>query len=157
MPRAFRSEQWSLSHLTTEIVTLSSTGKIGVTVKSVSVKGTGFSLSPVTLPVTLNPGQTLLLTLIFDPTSAGSNTGTLTIASDSSTNPTIALPLSGTGSPHKVELDWNSPNQPSDPISNYKVYRAQSGSSSFAKLATVGQTTYTDTAVQSGQHDRLLR
>jgi hypothetical protein len=140
-----------VNHATTQVVTLTSTGKAAVTVKSISVKGTGFSLSPVSVPATLNPGQTLLLTLTFDPTTTGSQTGQLTITSDSSTNSTVTIALSGSSNPHQVELSWNAPSVSSTPISQYRVYRANGGTGSFAKLSTVAQTTYTDTSVQSGQ------
>jgi hypothetical protein len=139
-----------VNHATTQIVTLSSIGKAAVTVKSISVKGAGFSLSPVNLPATLNPGQTLLLTLTFNPTTTGSETGQLTITSDSSTNSTVTIALSGTSNPHQVELNWNAPSGSSTSISQYKVYRANSGTGSFAKLSVVAQTTYTDTSVKSG-------
>jgi hypothetical protein len=140
-----------VNHATTQIVTLTSIGKAAVTVKSISVNGTGFSLSPVSLPATLNPGQTLLLTLTFGATTLGSHTGQLTITSDSSPASTVTIALSGTSNPHQVELSWNAPSASSAPIAQYKVYRANSGTGSFAKLSTVAQTTYTDTSVKSGQ------
>jgi hypothetical protein len=140
----------ALNQLTTEVVTLTSVGKAAVTVKSLSVSGTGFSLSPVSLPATLNPGQTLLLTLVYKATTTGSQTGQLTIISNSSTSPTLTVRLSATSTPHHVELNWNAPADPSQPVSGYKVYRAIGGTGSFAKIAVTGQTTYTDTNVQSG-------
>ena len=140
----------ALNQLTTEIVTLSSVGKAAVTVKSVSISGTGFTLSSVNLPATLNPGQTLLLTLVYKATTSGSQKGLLTITSNSSTNPTLTVNLAATSSPHQVELSWNAPADSSKPVSNYKVYRAAGGSGSFAKIGVTGQTTYTDTNVQSG-------
>lgn len=134
----------------TQVVTLTSIGKATVTVKSVSLSGTGFSLSPVGLPASLKPGQTLLLTLIFKPATTGSQNGLLTITSDSSTNPTIKIALVGTGNPHQVELGWNPPVDSPEPVSQYKVYRANGGSGAFHNLASTGQTNYTDTNVQSG-------
>jgi fibronectin type 3 domain-containing protein len=60
--------------------------------------------------------------------------------------------LSGTGNPHEVNLSWIAPTGSSDPISGYNVYRAPSGSTSFAMLNSVSsQTAYTDAGVQSGQ------
>jgi len=137
-----------LNHATTQVVTLTSVGSSAVTVKSASVQGAGFTLSFVNLPATLNPGQTLLLTLIFDPTKTGSATGQLTIASDASTNSTVTINLTGTSTPHKVELNWNAS---TTGVSQYKVYRATGGTGSFKNLASTGQTTYSDTTVQSGQ------
>ena len=138
-----------LNQATTQIVTLTSVGQAAVTVKSISISGTGFSLSSVSLPATLNPGQKLLLTLAYETTVAGSQKGTLTINSNSSTNPTLTINLSATTSGHKVELDWNPPAASSNPVSSYRIYRAN-GTASFTKIAATGQTTYTDTAVQSG-------
>ena len=140
-----------VNHATTQTVTLTSTGKAAVTVNSISVTGTGFSLSPVSVPATLNPGQTLLVTLTFDPTTTGSKTGQLTITSNSSTNSTVTIALSGTSNPHQVELSWSAPSVSSTPISQYRVYRATGGTASFARLSTVAQTTYTDASVQSGK------
>jgi hypothetical protein len=137
-----------LNHQTVQVVTLTSVGSSAVTVKSVSVQGAGFTLSSVSLPATLNPGQTLLLTLIFDPTKTGSATGQLKIASNSSTNSNVTLNLTGTATPHKVELNWN---PPTTSVSQYKVYRATGGTGSFKNLGVTGQTTYSDTTVQSGQ------
>jgi len=138
-----------LNQITTEVVVLKSVGKAPVTVQSLSVSGSGFSLSSVSLPATLNPGQTLLLTLAYKATSNGSQKGQLTIVSNSSTNPTLTINLSAASTPHQVELTWNAPAD-SSAVSNYKVYRALSGTGSFARVAVTGQTTYTDTAVQSG-------
>jgi len=139
-----------LNQATTQIVTLSSVGKAAVTVKSVSVSGTGFSLSSVSLPATLNPGQTLVLTLVYKASITGSQTGLLTINSDSSTSPTLTVNLNATTGGHRVELSWNPPAASSDPVSNYKIYRQTGSNGSFTKLATTAQPTYTDTTVQSG-------
>lgn len=139
-----------LSQATTQIVTLTSVGKAAVTVKSISLSGTGFSLSSASLPATLNPGQTLVLTLLYTATATSSQKGLLIINSNSSTNPTLTLDLNATTSGHKVELSWNPPSDSSKPAANYKVYRATGTSSTFAKLATTGQLSYTDTNVQSG-------
>ena len=139
-----------LNQATTQIVTLSSVGKAAVTVKSISISGTGFSLSSVSLPATLNPGQTLVLTLVYKASAAGSQTGLLTINSNSSTNPTLTVNLNATTGGHRVELSWSPPNSSSDPVSNYKIYRETGSSGGFAKVATTAQPTYTDTNVQSG-------
>lgn len=139
-----------LNQATTQVVTLSSVGKAAVTVKSISVSGSGFSLSSVNLPATLNPGQTLVLTLVYKASVTGSQTGLLTITSDSSTNPTQTIQLNATAGGHRVELSWNPPASSSNPVSNYKVYRETGSNGGFAKVAATAQSTYTDTSVQSG-------
>jgi hypothetical protein len=122
-------------------------------VNSASVTGNGFSVSGSSFPVTLNPGQTLTLNVLFTPTAAGSFTGQLTITSNSSSNPTATFALSGTGTSHEVDLSWNAPASSSDPVAGYNVYRAPGGTTSYQRLnsSPVGSTNYTDYAVTGGQ------
>ncbi|MGB6723830.1 MAG: choice-of-anchor D domain-containing protein, partial [Terracidiphilus sp.] len=89
----------AVNSATTQSLTLSSTGTASVTINSATLTGTGFSISGATFPLTLNPNETATLTVQFDPTTAGAATGSLTISSNSSTNGTAAVTLSGTGMP----------------------------------------------------------
>ena len=136
----------------TQAVTLTSSGTAAVTVNSAAALGTGFSVSGSSFPVTLNPGQMLNLSVQFAPTKAGSVTGQLAIASNSSTNPTANVALSGAGSPHQVDLSWDAPSSSPDPIAGYNVYRA-AGSSAYqiVNSSPVSPTAYTDSTVTSGQ------
>ena len=68
-----------------------------MTINSATLTGTGFTMSGATFPVTLNPTQSVTLNVQFDPTAAGAVTGQLTIQSNSSTNGTAVIGLSGTG------------------------------------------------------------
>jgi fibronectin type 3 domain-containing protein len=90
----------------------------------------------------------------FEPTSTGAATGQLTIKSNSTTNSTAAIALTGTGTAasYSVDLGWDAPVDSAVPIAGYNVYRAVSGSSSYALLNTAldTQTTYVDSAVQTG-------
>ncbi|MBS1806520.1 MAG: choice-of-anchor D domain-containing protein [Acidobacteria bacterium] len=143
-----------LNQTTTQLVTLSSVGKAAVTVQSVAISGTGFSLSPVSLPTTLNPGQALVLTLVYKASITGSQKGLLTITSNSSTNPSLTINLAASTSGHRVELSWNAPASSSVPLSSYSVYRASGSSGSFAKIGSSGQPSYTDSGVQPGSSYR---
>jgi fibronectin type 3 domain-containing protein len=142
---------------------LTSSGTATLTVNSISVSGSGFSLTPIALPLNLNPGQSASITLTFDPTTTGSMTGQLAISSNSSTNPSLAIPLSGTAtSPtsYQVNLTWQAPTSTTDPVSGYHVYRAASGTTSYALLnsALNTPTTYTDSSVQSGSsYDYMVK
>jgi fibronectin type 3 domain-containing protein len=90
----------------------------------------------------------------FDPTSTGAATGQLTIQSNSSTNATVIVGLSGTGesASHQVTLTWAAPNGSSDPVAGYNVYRSTGGSSAYTLLnpSVDTQTSYLDTNVQTG-------
>ena len=76
--------------------TITNTGGSSVTISQVGVSGAGFSLSGITAPVTLTGGQSASFTVTFTPVSAGSVNGNVTIISNAS-NPTLNIPLSGTG------------------------------------------------------------
>ena len=129
-------------------VTLTSTGTSAVTVNSASVAGTGFSLSGLSLPVTLNAGQSTTLQVLFDPKTVGNFSGQLTVNSSASTK---TIPLTGVGASHQVELSWNAPSSTSS-IVGYNVYRSPSSTSSYARLNGSAEptTSYTDGTVQSG-------
>ncbi len=78
-------------------VTLSSTGTAPLIINSATLRGAGFTMSGSTFPITLNPNQSATLNVRFDPTAAGAVMGQLTIQSNSSTNGTAVVNLSGTG------------------------------------------------------------
>jgi hypothetical protein len=81
----------------TQAVTLTSAGTVPVTISGATLTGAGFAVSGTEFPATLNPGQAATLNIEFDPTAAGTATGQLTIASNSSTNGTAVIALTGTG------------------------------------------------------------
>ena len=79
----------------TQSVTLTSTGTEPVTVNAVALTGAGFTLSAPTFPLTLSPSQTATLSVRFLPSAAGVATGQITVSSNSSTNGTTVISLSG--------------------------------------------------------------
>ena len=87
----------TVNTVSTQPVTLTSTGTAPVTINSATLNGAGFTVSEATFPVTLDPNQSVTLNVQFDPTAAGAATGQLTIRSNSSTNSTAIVNLSGTG------------------------------------------------------------
>ena len=84
---------------TTKTLTLSSTGTSAVTVSAASLTGSGYTISGVTFPITLNPNQTATLTVQFDPQVAGTANGSVTLTSNSSSGTSTVISLSGTGVP----------------------------------------------------------
>ena len=75
--------------------TVKNTGGVNATISQVKASGTGFSVSGITTPVTLTPGQSTSFSVTFAPTSAGSASGSVTVTSDAS-NPSLSVALSGT-------------------------------------------------------------
>jgi Abnormal spindle-like microcephaly-assoc'd, ASPM-SPD-2-Hydin len=76
--------------------TVKNTGGVSATISQATVAGTGFSISGITTPVTLTPGQSASFSVIFTPPSAGNFSGNVAIASNAS-NPTLNVALSGSG------------------------------------------------------------
>jgi len=74
--------------------TMSNSGGSSLTVTKVTPTGAGFSVSGVSLPLTLASGQSQGFTVVFTPASAGTITGNLAIANTGST-PTVNVALSG--------------------------------------------------------------
>lgn len=76
---------------------ITNTGSTSVSVSKVAITGTGFSVSGITTPLTLNAGQSFpQFSVSFAPTGAGAVSGNLIITS-TATNPTLTVPVSGTG------------------------------------------------------------
>ena len=138
----------------TQSVTLSSTGTASVTVNSVVVTGTGFTVPGAGFPATLTPGQTVTLSVQFDPTVIGAATGLLTVTSNSSTGSTAVIALSGTGeaASYSVDLSWDAPISSPDPVAGYNIYRSTGSSSTYQLLnSTVDSLlTFVDSTVQNG-------
>ncbi|MGA8489104.1 MAG: choice-of-anchor D domain-containing protein [Terriglobales bacterium] len=76
--------------------TLTNSGGSSVTITQVSPTGTGFSVSGLSLPLTLASGQSQGFSVTFTPSSSGSSSGNLSIISNAS-NSTLNVPLSGNG------------------------------------------------------------
>jgi fibronectin type 3 domain-containing protein len=94
------------------------------------------------------------LNIQFDPTTAGTVAGTVTLTSNASSGSTTTISVSGTGTTvsYQVSLTWSAPTNSTDPVVGYNIYRAAGGSSSYQLLNTSVNTptSYTDSSVQSG-------
>lgn len=141
------------STVTQPPVVLTSSGTAPLTISAATVTGAGFTISGLTLPVTLNPGQTASLSVSFDPTTSGSVTGAVMLTTNASPS-TATIALSGTGqaASYTVDLSWSPPSSSSDPVAGYNIYREISGGSSYQRLnaTAAAGTTYTDNTVVVG-------
>jgi hypothetical protein len=142
----------------TKSVTLTSSGTAPLIISAGTPTGAGFSImSGVSFPLTLNAGQTATLTVNFDPSAAGAVTGAITLTSNSSTNRSAMISLSGTGGAgsFQVNLTWDAPTDSSAPaVDGYYIFRAIAGSTTYQQLNPPGdpdkQMMYADTTVASG-------
>jgi hypothetical protein len=139
----------------TQQITLNSTGGAPVTVSSATITGAGFSFSGATFPLTLNSGQSAVLSVQFDPSASGALAGKLTIESNSASNGTTVISLTGTGvaGSYAVNLSWDAPASSPDPVAGYNIYRSPGGTSTYQLLgsASTSELAFRDDGVTSGQ------
>lgn len=132
-------------------ITLRNSGNTAVTITQGSVSGSGFTMTGLTIPLTLAAGHDQSFTAQFAPQAAGTVTGSITIISNA-VNPTITIPLSGTGTTtttHSVDLLWVAS---TSVVIGYNLYRGTQTGGPYTRIngALTTGTTYTDTQVQSG-------
>jgi hypothetical protein len=133
---------------------LSATGA-NVTVTAASSNNSLFTISGLSLPVTILAGQSAPFTVTFTPLVAGADSATLTFTSNAqpSTTTDTATGTATAAPTHSVSLSWTA--STSSNISGYNIYRAVYTTScgSYAKIngATLDTlTTYTDSSVTDG-------
>jgi len=80
----------------TQSIQLTNSGTASLTLSQAPVTGNGFSISGLTLPLTLNPGQSTNFNAAFAPAGTGSASGSVSLVGNASNSP-LAIPLSGTG------------------------------------------------------------
>jgi archaellum component FlaF (FlaF/FlaG flagellin family) len=81
----------------TQTVTLTNNGAAKFTLSKVSTSGAGFTISGLSTPEVLSPGQSAQLTVVFKPTSAAQESVNLLVAINAQ-GPQTAGSLNGTGS-----------------------------------------------------------
>jgi Abnormal spindle-like microcephaly-assoc'd, ASPM-SPD-2-Hydin len=130
-------------------VAVSNTGTGNTTLSQDSLTGSGFTISGLTLPLTLVPGQSASFNVSFDPTSTTSFSGAISLVSDAMNSPSN-LPLSGSGVTHSVSLSWTAS---TSTVAGYNVYRGTQSGGPYALMnpSLDTGTAYTDTTVLAGQ------
>ena len=122
-----------------------------VTLSAATSSNSEFTLSGITLPVTIAAGQSVPFTLTFTPTGTGTASGKISFISSGST--LASETASGTGGTiqHNVDLSWNASTSTS--VAGYNVYRSTASGGPFSKinLAVSPSMNYSDGTVQSGQ------
>ena len=138
----------ALQSKSTQTVTLTNVGNSSVSISQINVSGTGFSTSGPTPPLTLSPGQSTNVSVVFAPTGYGSFSGNVSVVSSATNSPaTVSL----SGSSRAEVLTWNAS---TSNVVGYNVYRGtQSGGPYGTKVnsSLIPSTTFTDTSVQAGQ------
>ena len=125
--------------------TLTNSGGAAVTITQASAAGTGFTLSGITVPVTVAAGQSTSFNVTFAPQSSGSVTGSVSITSNAP-NPTLSIPLSGTGvTPGAIAATPSSVNFGSVQVGNSNL-QSETVKNSGGSSVTISQATVSNSA-----------
>jgi hypothetical protein len=79
-----------------QTIQVTNTGTGTLAISQATINGAAFSLSGLSLPLSLAPAHSASFNVLYAPTAAGAVTGSLVIASNASSNPS-SIALSGTG------------------------------------------------------------
>jgi hypothetical protein len=131
---------------------LSATGS-PIVISAVNTTNPEFTVSGLTLPVTVNAGQSVPFTVKFSPQSAGTATASLSFVTDTPGS-VASQALSGAGSAaaavdHTVALSWT---DSTTDITGYNVYRGLSSGGPYARVNAAVDTDngYSDASVNGG-------
>lgn len=122
----------------------------GVTISGAASNNAEFKLGGMTLPLTLNAGQSATFTVTFTPQASGSSSGSLSFTSNATNSPTSEA-VSGTGVAaiqHTASLAWTGS---TSTVTSYNVYRGTQTGGPYAPIGSANGTNYADSTVQSGQ------
>ncbi len=132
-------------------VQLKNSGRTSLEITADSVKGSEFSIGTFPLPVTLNPGATVEMPVIFTPTAKGQVNGNITLT-NTGEDSQLEVKLAGTGvgqSSHSVALNWTPGDQ--DWV-GFNIYRSTVDGGPYTKINSSldPEASYTDSAVEGG-------
>jgi len=132
-------------------INLTNSGKRSLKITADPVQGSEFSVGTFPLPMTLKPGATVQIPLIFRPTAAGRVIGNVTLQNTGQDSP-LTLKLAGTGvaqSSHSVALSWVPGDQN---YVGFNIYRSTVDGGPYTKLNSQldPSPAYTDTTVENG-------
>lgn len=127
-------------------------GNSALTTTRATISGSGFSMAGGLSGLTLQPGQSDSVVVVFDPAKTGSASGAISIVAGATTT-SVALSGSGTTgtSSHSVDLSWGA--STSSNVAGYYIERATSSGGPYQVLNSSKDTgtSYVDSTVQVGK------
>jgi hypothetical protein len=130
----------------------SNTGNSALTTSQGTITGSEFSMIGGLSGLTLQPGQSDSVTVVFKPTVTGNASGAISIVAGVTTT-SVALSGSGTtgSSSHSVDLSWGA--STSSNVAGYYIERATSSGGPYQVLNSAKDTatSYVDSTVQAGK------
>ena len=124
-------------------------GSASISITKATTTNSEFTLSGITLPVTIAAGNSLPIKVNFKPTTSGATTAQISLTAGTKT---ATASTSGTGVAsiqHKVNLSW-APSKST--VAGYNVYRGTATGGPYSKLnsGSIVTTSYSDATVKSG-------
>jgi Domain of unknown function (DUF4082)/Abnormal spindle-like microcephaly-assoc'd, ASPM-SPD-2-Hydin/Immunoglobulin domain/Immunoglobulin I-set domain len=141
----------NVGSIASQQATLTNTGTGNVTLSGLSYSGAGFSASGVSSGQVLTPGQTAAINVTFQPSAAGSVSGSVTAASNASSSAVVTMSGSGVQLvSHSVALSWT---RSTSTVNGYLVYNSQASGGPYTRLtaSSVNLPSYADSSVQNGK------
>jgi hypothetical protein len=130
--------------------TLTASGS-SITVTNAGMTTSEFTVSGLSLPLTLSAGQSASFSVKFTPQASGTAAASAAFTSNAS-NPSAVESLTGSGTAapqHSVSLSWN---PSSSSVVGYNLYRGTTSGGPFSQInAMNASTSYVDNSVQAGQ------
>ena len=99
----------TLATTSSAMLSISNTGTTALTVNSITSSNGMFAATNPATPFTVQPGASITVTVVFSPTSAGGQSGNLTISSNDPASPQFTVGVSGTGTPAAAPSITTSP------------------------------------------------
>jgi hypothetical protein len=134
-----------------QTVKVTNTGTAAITITQDTITGSAFSTG-LTTPMSLNAGQSANVSVVFSPKAAGTASGSLLLASNTTASLTIALSGNGVNpTAHSVDVSWAA--STSSNVQGYNVYRGLTSGGPYTKISpTLSASTlaFTDASPVSG-------
>ncbi|MGH9453803.1 MAG: choice-of-anchor D domain-containing protein, partial [Terriglobia bacterium] len=108
-PSSIRFGSVPLGHQSVKTITLKNTGTSSLTVKKSSVTGAAFSISGLSLPLTLTPGTGSTFSAIYSPTAVGRVLGSVSLTTTARSS-AFVMSLAGTGQTLSLSVSPSSTN-----------------------------------------------
>jgi hypothetical protein len=127
---------YKINDLYYQNLSFSSTGTAPLVISSISITSNDAGLFPGPLfnangtsifPLTLAPGASSSVVIVFFPLFAETYSGTATFVSNAGTTVVTLSAVGLNQTPYEVDLTWDAPGNSSDPVVGYNIYRATWG------------------------------
>ncbi len=116
-PGSYNFNDVAVGSSSKEAITLTNSGATTVRINQVAASGSGFSVTGISAGQTIAAGTQASFTATFAPTASGDASGSITLSTNAS-NPSLSIPLTGTGTQGALSVNPASVNFGSVAVGN---------------------------------------